>query len=234
MLRFLRQVEQVRHARLHAEGHLVLRDARLDFRVAQDAVALVVKGGQFVELFAANFARDAFGVLQVEDALALIAELHPLEFGRQEAGAPEAVIERLVVRSAAAEGRHHHVGREVGILAAEAVGGPSADAGATGQLASRLHERDRRVMVDGFRVHRADDAPFVGLRGDVRNQFAEPIAGLAVLLELEHRRGDREVLLTRRHRRQALSFANRFREVLAAHRFQLRLRVKEIHLRWRT
>jgi hypothetical protein len=34
VLRFLRQVKQVRHARLHAEGHLILRDARLDLGVA--------------------------------------------------------------------------------------------------------------------------------------------------------------------------------------------------------
>ena len=63
VLRFLGQVEQVRDARLHAEGHLVLRDTGLDLRIAQDAVALVVKGGELIELFAADFARDTFGVL---------------------------------------------------------------------------------------------------------------------------------------------------------------------------
>ena len=63
MLRFLGEVEQVGHARLHAEGHLVLRDAGLDLRIAQDAVALVVEGGEFIELLAADFARDTFGVL---------------------------------------------------------------------------------------------------------------------------------------------------------------------------
>jgi hypothetical protein len=57
---------------------------------------------------------------------------------------------------------------------------------------------------------------------------------LTVLLELEHRRGDREVLLTRRHRRQALAFADCFREILAAHRFELGLWVEEIHLGWST
>ena len=126
-------------------------------------MALVIKGGQFIELFATDFARDTFGVLQVEDAFALVAEFHPLEFGRQEAGAPEAVVERLVVGATATKGRHHHVGREVGVFAAEAVSGPSTDARTAGQLAARLHERDCRVMVDGFRVHGADNAPFVGL-----------------------------------------------------------------------
>ena len=233
MLRFLREVEQVGHAGLHAEGHFVLGDAGLDLRVAQHAVALVVECGEFVELFAADFARDALGVFQVEHALALIAELHPLEFGGQEARAPEAVIERLVVGTTATEGRHHHVGGEVGVLAAEAVGGPGADARTAGKLAARLHERDRRVMVDGFRVHGADHAPLVGFRSDVRHQFAEPVARLTVLLELEDRGGDREVLLPGRHRRQALALADRFREILAAHRFELRLRVEEFHLRRR-
>ena len=230
MLRFLREVEQIRHARLHAEGHLVLRDTGLDFRVAQDAVALVVKSGQFVELFAADFTRDTFGILEVEDAFAFIAELYPLEFGGQEARAPEAVVERLVVGTTATEGRHHHVGGEVGVFAAEAVGGPGADARTAGKLGARLHERDRRVMVDGFRVHGADHAPFVGLRGDVRHQLTEPIARLPVLVELEDRWGDWEVLLARGHRRQALSLANGIWQILAAHRFQLGLWVEEVHL----
>jgi hypothetical protein len=82
VLRFLGEIEQVGHAGLHAEGHLVLGDAGLDLRVAEDAVALVVECGELIELFAAHFARDTLGVLQVEYALALIAELHALKFGR--------------------------------------------------------------------------------------------------------------------------------------------------------
>jgi hypothetical protein len=132
-------------------------------------VALIVKGGQFVELFTTDFAGNAFGVFEVEDAFAFVAEFHPLEFGGQEAGAPQAVVERLVVGATAAEGRHHDVSGEVGVFAAESVGRPSTDARTAGQLATRLHERDRWVMVDGFRVHGADDAPFVGLRGDMRD-----------------------------------------------------------------
>jgi len=210
-----------------------LRDAGLDLRVAQDAVALVVERRELVELFAADLAGDAFGVLEVEDAFALVAEFHPLEFRGQEARAPEAIVERLVIGTAATEGRHHHVGREIGVLAAEAVGGPGADARTAGQLRARLHERDRRVVIDGFRVHRAHHAPFVGLRGDVRDQFAEPVARLPVLLELEDRRGDGEGFLAGGHRRQALAFADRLREILAAHRLELRLRVEEVHLRGR-
>ena len=154
-----------------------------------------------------------------------------MEFGRQEASAPEAVVERLVVGSTAAEGGHHHVGGEVGIFAAETVGGPRANAWAAGQLTTRLHEGDGWVVVDGLRVHGTDDAPFVGFRGHVRHQFTEPVTGLAVLLELEDRRSHREVLLARGHRRQALSLTDRFWEVLAAHRLELRLRVEKVHLR---
>jgi hypothetical protein len=63
-------------------------------------------------------------------------------------------------------------------------------------------------MVDGFRVHRADHTPLVGFRSDVRDEFAEPVTRLTVLLELEHRRGDREVLLAGRHGRQTLALAD--------------------------
>ena len=132
MLGFLRQIEQLGHAGLHAEGHLVLGDSGLDLRVAEDTVALVVKGGELVELFAADFTRDTFGILEVEDAFAFIAELYPLEFGGQEARTPESVVERLVVRTTASKGSHHHVGGKVGIFAAETVGRPGADARATG------------------------------------------------------------------------------------------------------
>ena len=230
MLRLFREVEQVGHARLHAEGHLVLGDAGLDLRVAQDAVTLIIERRDLVELFAADFARDALGVLQVEDAFALIAELNPLELGGEEACAPKAVVQRLVGRTAAAKRGHHHVSGQVGVLAAEAVSGPRADARAAGKLAARLHEGDGRVMVDRLRMHPADDAPFVRLGGDMRDQFAEPVARLAVLLELEDRRSDGEILLARRHRRQALALADRFRQVLAAHGHQLRLRIEEVHL----
>ena len=154
-----------------------------------------------------------------------------MEFGRQEASAPETVVEWLVVRTTAAEGGHHHVGGEIGVFAAETVGGPGADAWAAGQLTTRLHEGDGRVMVDGLRVHRPDDAPFVSLGRHVGHQFAEPVTGLTVLLELKDRRSHREVLLARGHRRQALALADGVREVLAAHRFQLRLRIEEVHLR---
>lgn len=103
VLWFFGKIEQVRYAGLHAEGHFILCNPSLDFGIAEDIVTLAIEGGELVELFAAYFAGDAVGVLKIKHAFALIAELNPLEFGGQETGAPESVVERLIFRSAAAE-----------------------------------------------------------------------------------------------------------------------------------
>ena len=73
MLRFIRDIEQVGHAALHAERHFVLSNAGLDLGITEYAVALLVEFGEFIQFGPANFAGDAFGVFQVKDTFAFVA-----------------------------------------------------------------------------------------------------------------------------------------------------------------
>ena len=89
-------------------------------------------------------------------------------------------------------------------------------------------------MINRLGIHAANHAPFIGFASHVRHQLAEPVATLAVLGELEHRRSHREVFLARCHGRQPLAFANGLGEVFAAHLLHLRFWVEEIELRGST
>ena len=68
--------------------------------------------------------------------------------------------------------------------------------------------------------------------GGPRQQFADPGAGLAVLLQLVLRRGDGEAALAAGHRGEPLALADGFGQVLVEHaRPCLRLVVEQVHLR---
>ena len=86
-------------------------------------------------------------------------------------------------------------------------------------------------MVDRLGVQRLDEAEVVGDRGGVRQQFADPRAALAVLLELELARRDRERLLRRGHAGEPLPLADRIGQLLREEILQLRLVIEQIDLR---
>jgi hypothetical protein len=58
----LREIGQLGHRRLHAVGHLILRHARGDLRVAKLALVLLVQLRQVIEEAAAALRREALGV----------------------------------------------------------------------------------------------------------------------------------------------------------------------------
>ena len=62
----LRQVGQLGHAALHAERHLVLGDARVDFRVAEGLLGHVVELGLGIEHGSAVVWGDAGRVRQIQ------------------------------------------------------------------------------------------------------------------------------------------------------------------------
>ena len=232
-LRFAGNVRELGHAGLHAEGHLVLRDARLDVRVAERGVPAAVERGEFVERFAARGAVHAGGIREIQNGIARVAELHALMLRRQKAAAPQAVVERLIVAAARAEGREHHVGGQVLIFAAEAVTEPRTHARTARELMPGLEKSDRGIVIDRVGVHRADEAQFVRDAREVRHQFGQPRSALAVLRELENARRDGERLLARGHRGEALTLANGFGQLLFASRGEVRFGVEQIHLRRR-
>ena len=164
MRRLLREVGQLGHARLHAVGHLVLRDARGDLRVAEFARAAAGSASARSSSIARRPSRlDAVGVRRGR-APGRPAErnLHALVLRRQEAAAPQPVVERLVGRVAGALRDQHDERGQVLVLAAEAVAEPGADARPAGELGAGLEEGDRRVVVDRLGVHRLDEAELVG------------------------------------------------------------------------
>ena len=87
----------------------------------------LVEPGQVVEHAAARGARRRrAGLDRYSTGSPTERNLTPWYCGRQEAAAPQAIVERLVVGVAAALRDHDHEGGQVLVLAAQAVGQPGA------------------------------------------------------------------------------------------------------------
>ncbi len=68
-LRFVRKIHDFRSSGLHAEGHLILGDARLDLRVAEAAKRIPVEGRKIVEHLAPRGAVKPTGIFKVEQRI---------------------------------------------------------------------------------------------------------------------------------------------------------------------
>jgi hypothetical protein len=174
--------------------------------------------------------RHAGGIAEVQHRVAAGTKPHTLMLRREEARAPQVCHQRLASLVFRDE---HYEGRQIVVAAAESVIEPRADARSTGNLRSRLHERRPRSVIDRLGVHRADDAEFVGHFRRVRQQLAERLTGLTMLLELERRTRQRDRTLAGRHPGEPLCAAHRIGKLSAVVLHELRLGVKEIKLRGR-
>ena len=105
--------------------------------------------------------RRARRIGEVEHRIAAPSGIDSLILRRQEAAAPQPIVERLVVRIARALRDHGDEGRQVAVLAAQPVGEPRADAGPAGELRARLKKSDGRVVIDRLGVHRLDKAQVI-------------------------------------------------------------------------
>ena len=144
-LRLLRDVHQLRHGRLHAEGHFVLRNAGVDFGIGEGLVLLRVELGEAVEHAAPRVGVDAGRVVEEQHRVAAAAKLDALMFGRHEARAPQPLIQRLVALLAA--GDHDNERGKILVGRAQTVTQPRADARTARLLKTGLNERDRRVVL---------------------------------------------------------------------------------------
>jgi hypothetical protein len=111
-VRLVRQVHELRHAGLHAERHLVLADARRDFRVV-DRVAAYIR---FMARTASTTPRCRESsrrrrIAHVVHRIAGGVELHPLVLAGQETAVPLARGDRL--RLSPAFGGQHDKTRKV-------------------------------------------------------------------------------------------------------------------------
>ena len=223
-------VDEVRHARLHPEGHLVLRDPRLDLRVGIPLEAAGIQFAERVERAAAAGPRDAGRILQVEHGIARAAEGHARVARRQKPARPHPREDRLR-RVDVGQRREDDERREIVVLAAEAVGEPAADACLARDLAACHDERVGRVVVDRVGVNGLHQRDLVDhLRRVGEKLCADPAAALPHLLELEFRGGHRQPRLAARHRGDPLLAANTCRDVLVEIVDELRLVVPEVDL----
>jgi hypothetical protein len=107
---------------LHAESHLILRDARLDFRIADFSKLCAFISESVSSMGAPLRGRDAVGILQIEHGIAHGPQRHAAEF------AGKKPLFHMRVKSACAIafelqfGREHDKGGQIIALAAETVG----------------------------------------------------------------------------------------------------------------
>ena len=173
--------------------------------------------------------RDAFRVRQEEHRFCAGLELHPLVFGRQEARTPEARIEWLILVGVLRD--QNDEGRQVFIHAAQTIRSPGTHRGPAGHLVAGAEEGDAGVVVDRFRVHRADDTEFIGQAAGMAHDVAVFDAALAVPLEIHERARQRERGLVPAHAGQTLSLADRVGQWLQVLLAEERLRVERLELR---
>ena len=144
------EVEELGHARLHLESHLVLGDARGDLRIDGLFGELSVQAADFVDDLTLGALADAFGITDVVDGFTLGLELDALVFAGQHAAGPLARGDRLL--ASATSGGKHDVARQVLGLRAKAVKQPRAHARATLDDRARVEERVGRIVVDLLRL----------------------------------------------------------------------------------
>ncbi len=227
-LRLVRQVGHFRHARLHAVGHFVLRDPRLDLRVEFALELVTIQLVEFVEHRVPTGCTDAVGIAEIQDRVLAGTKLHALILRVQEAAPPEPRVERLILLP----GRHQHDERgQVVVHRAQPVGKPRPHRRPAGDLRARLEERDRRVVVDRLGEHRLHEAHIINDVAVAGQQIAEPRARLPMLGEFEDRPGQRQRRLLGRHAGEPLTGADEVGQLLAVLFVQQRLVVEQILLR---
>jgi len=169
LFRFSGDIHHFRHTRLHPVGQFILGDAGDGLRVPQFLGLQLVEVIEGIQTLPPQLPIHARRVRDEEDRVALRATLHSLVDTRQEArpetaGAPVGLHPR---------GDQHDKARQVGILAAEAIGNPTAQARPASPGAARIHQEFGRCMVELIGVHTPHQAEFVGNPVQMRNRVGE-------------------------------------------------------------
>jgi hypothetical protein len=179
-LRFAGQVECFGRGGLKLESEFVVRDARLQFRVAGTLRQMLgvqsVRGGNQIAL---HWRGQARGGIEIQNRLAARAEYRALMRRWHEAARP---VRRAADRTAARI-EHHHVAREILVHRPEPVAEPRTHRGIALDDTAAVHLQHRRAVREAVRVERLDDRKLVHLRRKMRQRVRAPLAGLTVLFE---------------------------------------------------
>ena len=87
-LRLVRKIDDFRSGGLHAEGHLILGDARLDLRVAEAGKRISVESRKIVEHLAPRGAVEPIGIFEIEQRIPAAAHQYALMVRRKKTTAP--------------------------------------------------------------------------------------------------------------------------------------------------
>ena len=175
-------VHEFGDAGLHLVSHLVLGDAGGDFRIVHDVIVMGVDGIDGANEVALLRTAEAGRALEVENGIALPAELDALVAAGEKTGGPLTHGNGLGRTSAAVRDEHDEA-RQVFGFGAETVRDPRTHGGTTDDLGAGVHEGVGGVVVDRVGGHRADDAEFVCDGADVREKLGDFSAALAEALE---------------------------------------------------
>ena len=108
VVRFVGKIGQLRHGCLHLVRHLVLGDARANFRVASLLKFYFVQLSEIVQQTTAQARLHAGRVFQVQHRVATATKLGSLKSGRQKTGPPVEIIKNLATACALADGGHRN------------------------------------------------------------------------------------------------------------------------------
>ena len=100
-LGFPGNIDQLRHAHLHAEGHLVLRNARDNFRILHGGILQLIELLHSIHNIALAIGIHAIGAFHIENGIALPPQLHALKTAGQKARVPLPGGHGLVLSAAA-------------------------------------------------------------------------------------------------------------------------------------
>jgi hypothetical protein len=120
---FLAHVHQIRHAGLHLEGHLILRDACGDLWIIHECVVLLVECVDGRHIGSLAITRDAVRVREIQHGIAFGAKLHALILRRQKTAAPLPRGDGLVLPTLAQRCEYHEA-RQIRRLSAESISDP--------------------------------------------------------------------------------------------------------------
>ena len=95
VLRLVGEIGQLRHTRLHAVGHLVLRNARLNLRIGDVLVVFPVERRDIVDKALFHVPAQPLRIGEEKHRIALTAKFYALVFARDKPAAPVVVVEEL-------------------------------------------------------------------------------------------------------------------------------------------